>query len=150
MHLHWKHACNNSVLNIQVRCSLTYKRRITVHGAAISALALCGRTLSDTSKGGCQVWGPSPRYLWRILSSWMWRSTVWYKVTIVLRELTVPIFMTICRKRRQAVISSEKSVTLCQTACRHPRREDYLQAVYVWEHLKLMTGYHRKNETVKV
>jgi len=57
MHLNWKHACNSSALNIQVRCSLTYKRRITLHGTAISPHALCGRTLSDTLRGGCEVWG---------------------------------------------------------------------------------------------
>jgi hypothetical protein len=49
-----------------------------------------------------------------------------YKVTHVLNEPTVSIFRVVCRKRRQAVISSEKSVTFCETARRHPRREDYL------------------------
>jgi len=110
MHLHRKHACNISVLNIQVRCSLTHKRQITVHGAAISPHALCGRTLCHTLRGGCEVWCPSPRCPWSILSSGVWRLAVWYKV-IVLREPAVSIFGVVCKKRKQAVITSEKTVT---------------------------------------
>ena len=40
---------------------------------------------------------------------------------IKLREPTVLIFGVVYRKRRHAVISSEKSVTFCQTTRRHPK-----------------------------